>query len=626
MRHTRQAGGAPAETAAQEESGGRFRTRVGAAAGSAALPAALTLAFVLTAAASHELVPHAWLVDGVALVPAVGLLWAFWAQRRELIRRRAAERSLARSEERYRLIFEHAPVGVAQIDADGRCVDANEPLAAILGAPREELIGFDVRSALRDPVMRAAFDAGLAGEHGRFDGPYRSATAGRKRHVRVRFERLPDPGGTAHGMVCLFDDMTDRYEAEERARQLQHLEGLATLAGGVAHDFNNVLVGVLGNAELLAETLPPDSPSRQDVAEIIHAATRAADLADRMLACAGSAPFADDALDVGDLARQSVDLLRPTLPAGVTLRARVNGDLPMAHGEARRLRRALESLIENAVEARGSRGGRIDVAVDRVDLDDAALAKAIVPAASGPGSYLSISVRDDGLGMEEEVLARAFDPFFSTRFPGRGLGLPTVLGTMRGHGGTVRVSSAPGGGSTFELLLPLPAAALAAGQNAPAGGPAHAPLGATVGARGRGLALVVDDEETVRSVAARMLARIGFDVVEAADGESAVAHLREDADRVAFVLLDLTMPGLDGVDTLRALRALSPDLPVILATGYREVEARARFDGRAHRPDRIVRKPFQFDDLSYAADFVLRSRGPGATTEGTPPGPAPVPD
>jgi PAS domain S-box-containing protein len=396
------------------------------------------------------------------VVLSVALLWTLWGQRRQLVRRRRAERSLAESERRYRHVFENAPVGISRHDDRGVCTAANDAFAELLGTTRAAVVGLDVLSSPPEPAFVGPLREALAGRRASFEGPGQATVGGAERWLRVTVEPL---GGTAGegGAVALVEDVTaardaaeERRRHEERERQTRHMEGLVALAGGIAHDFNNLLATVQGNAELLAEELAPDAPQREYLGEIERAARDAAALAEQMLVAAGRGRTADEEVDVSAVVARAAALTRPALPPGVDLRLRLGDGLPPVRADRDQLRQVLVHLLLNAAEALDSRGGRVEVATGVRACDRAVLARTVTADALPEGRYVFLSVKDDGCGMDEAVRARIFEPFFSTRFTGRGLGLAAVLGIVRAHGGGVQVETAPGAGSTFTVLLPVP--------------------------------------------------------------------------------------------------------------------------------------------------------------------------
>ena len=385
-----------------------------------------------------------------------------------------------------------------------------------------------------------------------------------------------------------------RRRLEEQVRHAQKLESLGVLAGGIAHDFNNILMGVLGNADLALVDLPTASPVRENLEEIRRAATRAADLCRQMLAYSGRGRFVVEPVDLSEVAREMAQMLAVSIPVNVALKYDLAEDLPAVEADVTQIRQVVMNLITNAAEAIGEAEGTITVATGGRWCDRASLDETYLPENLPEGMYVTLEVSDTGCGMDAETKARMFDPFYSTKFAGRGLGLAALLGTVRGHAGAVKVDSQVGRGTTVTVLLPAsgrPVAAPATGKPEP------------VSWRGSGTVLLADDEEAVRAVGARMLQAIGLDVVTAADGREAVEMYRREPRRFDCVILDLTMPHMDGEAALRQLRRIDPDARVVLSSGYDEQEVTARF-GEAGLAG-FIQKPYRLDDLAGRMKQVL---------------------
>jgi two-component system cell cycle sensor histidine kinase/response regulator CckA len=383
-------------------------------------------------------------------------------------------------------------------------------------------------------------------------------------------------------------DITERKQAEEERAslqaQIQHaqkLESLGLLAGGIAHDFNNLLCTMLGSAELAQCRLPPDHPARENLELVRESAERAAGLCRQMLAYAGKGRFVVEPLDLSRLVDSMTHLVQVSISKKVTLRYSLLRDLPAVEADATQLRQIVLNLIVNASEAIGAESGTVAVHTGAMDCDRAYLGNSYAGEALPAGRYVYLEVTDTGCGMDRETRAKLFDPFFSTKFTGRGLGLAAVLGIVRGHRGAIRVDSELGRGSTFRVLLPasesvasVPAPPRVRGQW-----------------QGQGRVLVVDDEEGVRTVGRGMLEQFGFDVLTAADGPEGIAVFRDRADDIDLVILDMTMPGFGGEEVFQQIRRIRPDVRVIVTSGYSEQEAASRFAGKGLTS--FMQKPFQ---------------------------------
>jgi PAS domain S-box-containing protein len=387
--------------------------------------------------------------------------------------------------------------------------------------------------------------------------------------VSLTISPIHNRAGDTVGISHVARDVTEQKRSAERLRQSQKLESLGILAGGIAHDFNNILTGILGHASLLSDALPRGTDEWSSAQQIAGAAERAAKLTQQMLAYSGKGRFVVEPVDVSRYIREIAALMNASIPKHVELNLQLAQGLPPVEADAAQLQQLVMNLLLNGAEAIPSEGGRLTVVTKVESLDRQQIRSLRGAEDLAPGRYVVIEVQDTGCGMDEETLPRIFDPFFTTKFTGRGLGLSAVQGIVRGHKGAIKVYSAPGVGTTFRVWLP--AAAAGARAAAPVEPP---PLPA---ARASGRILVVDDEEIVRKTAKAALERLGYDVVLACDGQEAVHVFRVIAPSVSLVLLDMTMPGIGGEETMRLLREVRPDIPIVLSTGFSEAEALRRF-------------------------------------------------
>jgi two-component system, cell cycle sensor histidine kinase and response regulator CckA len=389
-----------------------------------------------------------------------------------------------------------------------------------------------------------------------------------------------DSSGKPVKMNGTIQDITEYKKVEEEKRKLerhvqqaQKLESLGVLAGGIAHDFNNLLTVVLGHAELALNEISPMSPAHENLTAITTAARRAADLSLQMLAYAGKAAFTVERVGLRELVEEMGHLLETAVSKKAILHLRLERGLPPIEADPSQIRQIVMNLLINASEAIGDRDGVITVSVGATHCDAEYLQKTELHDDLAPGRYVHLEVTDTGHGMDAETQSRIFEPFFSTKFTGRGLGLAAVLGIVRSHKGTIKVYSEPGKGTTFKVLFP----ALTEG-----GGDTRHPTESSPLAdwRGKGTILLVEDEESLIALGARMLEHLGFTVLTAADGLQAVELYRERGKEIDLVLMDLTMPHMDGAEAFGELRRLNPDVRVVLASGYTHEEVASRFAGK----------------------------------------------
>ncbi len=453
-------------------------------------------------------------------------------------------------------------------------LDCNPAAAAQNGWRREELIGqhIDVLhteemqkvsagSAELVERIRRQGSARLEGWHKRKDGtvfPLEISLALGKLGDRTVF-------------IGMDRDITARKEAEAARRRMeaqllntQKLESLGALAGGIAHDFNNLLGAILGNASFAAGEVPP-GPVRASLEDVVSASKRAAELVQQMMAYGGQIRLEPRLVDLSEAVHSIDRIISLTVPKKVALSYDLVPGVGPVRADPARIHQVVLSLVANAAEAIGDSPGKIRVSTgcghrDRSWLDGCVLGEGVAE-----GTYASLQVSDTGCGMDDETRGHLFEPFFTTKFAGRGLGLAAVLGIVRAHGGAIRVESAVGRGTTATVLLP------AATAEAP---------GTVRARRGEGrVVLLVDDQEELRRLGARLLTRMGHRALVAADGEEAVGVFQKEPAAIDCLIVDATMPRLDGDETVRAIRRLRPDVPVIVTSGHPIAAVRSRFSG-----------------------------------------------
>ena len=379
----------------------------------------------------------------------------------------------------------------------------------------------------------------------------------------------------------------ERRRLEAQIQQSQKLESLGVLAGGIAHEFNNLLTGILGHASLAREILPPGSPAQPLLLNAERAALRAADLTRQMLACSGKGHFIVESTDLNLVVEELSHSLARSSTTQFTWQCNCAAQLPAIEVDRDQLRQVIMSLLSNAAEAIGDRPGHIAISTGLQECDPANVTQAWPHDPPPAGTYVYFEVTDTGCGMDQATLRRIFDPFFTTKFVGRGLGLAAVLGIVRGHRGVIQVHSTPGQGTTFRVLFPR-------SERVPAFQPAEPALQAAT--RPTGTVLIVDDEPEVLEAASLSLDRFGFKVLTARDGREAVELFRARRGEIDIVLLDLTMPHVSGAEVYRELRRTSADVRVILSSGYSEQEAFASIGGG--RPVGFIQKPYRASALA----------------------------
>ncbi len=516
----------------------------------------------------------------------------------EIDQRMKAEVALHRSEERYRTLVAATSAVVWIADQSGAFTEPQPLWQSYTGQTWEEYRDWGYLDAVhpedRERVgdcWRECVPAGLL-----FDCELRLwHLDSRTYHYCIsRATAVRDGDRNIREWVGTITDVEDSKRLDEQMRQTQKLESLGILAGGVAHDFNNLLVGILGNSTLALETISSNNPARSMLRDVISASETAAHLTRQLLAYAGKGRFIVEPVDLSDLIQQIKTLIQTSIPKTVQLRLELQDRLPCVDADLSQIQQLIMNLIINGAEAIGDgRTGTVLVTTGAQSIDADYIRTALAPAQIEPGHYVTVEVHDTGVGMTEDVIARIFDPFFTTKFTGRGLGLAAVLGIVRGHRGALKVYSTPGRGTTFKVLFPAAANAV----------PQPRVAVPDVATHSSSMVLVVDDESVVRRTAKSMLERFGYSVVVAENGQEGVALFRVLAEKISLVLLDMTMPVMSGEETFRELRAIKPDVRVVLSSGYNEVEAVRRFTGKGLAG--FLQKPYSATALAEKVRTVI---------------------
>jgi len=511
---------------------------------------------------------------------------------------------LRRSEARIHTVMESLPFDLFVLDGEGHCLMQNAACRENWGPLADGEGPLPMDGGLLAVVGRKTWQGALDRE------TQQKETAveidGRERHFHVIMAPITDRE-LLIGILGVIIDVTDRVEAEAERRRLeqrmfktQHLESLSVMAGGIAHDFNNLLTAILGSAELARAALGPDHEVDANLTDVITASRRAADLCSQMLAYSGHGRFLVGPIDLGDTVADMYSLLQSSMQEKSPLSFEVPSSLPAIEADVSQVRQVVLNLVLNAAEA--NEGGEpIILRTGAGSFDRPELEQMIFGEDRAAGAYVWLDVVDRGCGMTPETVDRIFEPFFSTKFVGRGLGLAAVHGIVRGHGGAIRVESRPGEGTTVRILFPALESAVERWERKPQ---RRAMEDAW---KGQGMALVADDEDQVRRVATAMLKHLGFSVITARDGLEAVELYRRRGKELAFVLLDLTMPRLTGEQACREILAIDPRETIVLASGYSVDELSERYDGQGLAG--FLQKPFNIKELAGLLQRVLQDRG-----------------
>ncbi|MDP2876152.1 MAG: CHASE domain-containing protein [Holophaga sp.] len=515
---------------------------------------------------------------------------------RELADRMTAE--FLRTESRLKAISKVLPDLVLVLDRDGRYLEVLTQDINALAAPAEVLVGRTVQEVLPSELAIQALQMiGKTLDTGTTQSLEYSLKVPRG---LVQFEALISPMDSGlEGLPCVIwvaRDVTERRLQEEAFRQTQKLEGLGLLAGGIAHDFNNLLAAIQGNLSLGRLTLQDgQDPSRYlELAE--GSVRRAADLARQLLAYSGNAQFQVEPLNLNVLVEEMTSLLSVSRSKKVLLHLDLAPELPIILGDRVQLQQVVMNLVTNASEAMAQSVGTIGIRTSTIHLDACTLAVKLPGQDLDPGDFVVVEVKDEGCGMSPEVLSRIFDPFFTTKPTGRGLGLSALRGILRAHRAGIEVHSQVGSGTRIVIYLPLDTSL---GNQAP-----EISVAEKAPTRFLGTILVAEDEIVIRETTRAMAERLGFVVLEAADGEEALNHFRAQGDRLSVVMLDLTMPRLGGIEVYSEIRRINPTIPIILCSGYSR-EAIPPMES-PDEPRAFLQKPFSFSQLRTALEDVSR--------------------
>jgi PAS domain S-box-containing protein len=427
------------------------------------------------------------------------------------------------------------------------------------------------------------------------DGQYRSFSD----HLHVTY----DENGNAAYLSGSARDVTQIARLEESLRILerkfqdgQKMAGLGLLASGIAHDFNNLMTVVLGNAELALFDCGGSDGGVLD--EIKKTSLRAAELAHQMLVYTGKASLTVSSIDLSSVVKEMGSLLDVSISKKVTIQYCLADNIPFIRGDVSQIRQVAMNLITNASEAMGDRPGVIAISIHEAELRAGELEHTIPAGGLPPGRYVRLEVSDTGDGMNEETLQRIFDPLFTTKVTGRGLGLASLLNVVQRHNGAVEVKSEPGHGAIFRVYFPVEAQ-----DDAPSG---EAMPPADGEWRGYGTALVADDEEAIRDITSALLQRFGFRVITAADGFETVDLYTGHAGEITLLLMDLNMPRLNGLEAALRIRHINPKIPLLFMSGYPREQVMERFGQQPHTD--FIHKPFQSSELLSAIRGVMERK------------------
>jgi DNA-binding response OmpR family regulator/nitrogen-specific signal transduction histidine kinase len=522
--------------------------------------------------------------DGYIVAPAEPSVLV--ATVRALLRLQSAEQAVAEAARDWQTTFDAIRDGVALLDPDGAVRRSNAALPLLLGLEPEWIPGRLLDELIPPAPQMPGTAEALA--------TLRRSTQERTlddRTFGITIDPMADDDTGLRGGVVIVTDITERCEIERGLRHSQKLESIGLLAGGVAHDFNNLLMGILGNASLALDDVPQGGAAWKALTDVMRASERAADLTRQLLAYAGKGRFVVEPVDLSALVQELVPLIHSSIPRKARLILNLAPGLPPTQADKGQIEQVVMNLLINAAEALEDGSGTVTVTSAACPARDVEQSQFLTDHELR-GDYIRLTVEDTGVGMDEETRSRIFDPFFSTKFLGRGLGLSATLGIVRGHKGAIRVTSTPGNGTTFEVLFPAsaPAQVKQRDQDVRSG-------------HGEGTILVVDDEETIRKLMKVVLQRKGYEVLAAENGAEALTIFSRNASRISLIVLDLVMPVMSGEEVLPHLLAMRPGVKVIVSSGQDSTEGLRKLG--EPRVAGYLQKPYRADALASKVQEVL---------------------
>ncbi len=533
---------------------------------------------------------------------------------KDITERKKGEKALQDGKDLLAEIIELSPISMAIVSMDGTIEQINRRAIETFGYPPEDIPNMERwwAQAYPDEAYRAEVIAQWMGLVGK--------AIAEKSEIERREYRVTCKDGTVKTTIIfgilvsgkvfvIFDDITERKRAEEERLQLeqqflqaQKLESLGIMAGGIAHDFNNLLQSILGNLELAARTLPKNTDPHKYITNALNSGQAAVHLTSLMLAYVGKGFLAKKDLDLNELVRLNADMLKTTVGSAILLELSLSQESPKILADEAQIQQVIMNLLTNAAESIEEQPGIVRLTTGIQNCDQACLAASPLDKKPEPGRFVFLEISDTGCGMSAETMKRLFDPFFTTKFTGRGLGMSAVMGIMKSHNGALFVQSEPGRRTTFRALFPVSEAPLLIMSQQE-----RTPLAenSTVTEKPlSGLALVVDDEKNVLRTCKKMVELCGLTVITARDGIEAVSRFREHAEEIDVVLLDLTMPNMDGIAAMNEIYSISPNVKLILSSGFNKDELDDRFTGQA--PSGFIRKPYCLAVLEAELRRVIR--------------------
>ena len=482
---------------------------------------------------------------------------------KEIAERKRSEEALQESEEKFRSVFENAPLGILHLDKFGRITACNENLCKIAGSTINKIVGLDTKNGLKDEKMISVISKALAGNKSQYEGEYLSVTGGVRTPVRALFAPIISDNGKISGAIGILEDISKQLTTEKeklklmaRLQQSQKMEAIGTLSGGIAHDFNNILFPIIGYAEMLQEDLPQNSPEQKKSIEILHAALRAKDLVKQILAFSRQGDQELKPVRLQSIIKETLKLLKSSIPATIRFQTDIDPDCGMVIANPSQIHQIIMNLATNAYHAVQESAGQIKIALKQTQIDSTHLGFSELLS----GKYAILKVIDTGEGIKKEIMDLIFDPYFTTKETGKGtgLGLSVVQGIVKSCHGDIHVYSEPGKGTEFHVYLPIIKTITEINSTDP-----FEPIQG-----GSERILLVDDEEMIVKMEKQVLERLGYHVTTRIGSIEALEEFKADPSKFDLVISDMTMPGMTGVQLCNEIKKIRPDIPVIICTGF----------------------------------------------------------
>lgn len=512
---------------------------------------------------------------------------------------KAAEEALQYEKNRIRAILDMVVEPIFVKDNEHHVTDANSAFYDFFDMDENSVIGNTLIEALQEherehflKIDRMVLDTG--------ESDIREEELTLKGHTRTIITskvRFIDESGK-RGLVCSIRDITGRKQAEEEKmvleQQVQHSQkqdSLGQLSGGIAHNFNNILGIIIGYCDLTKRNF---ETADKNIPMIEKAAERAAELCRQMMAYAGKDKLSITKVNIATQVDETIVMLKSTLPQNAVIKTNLSASIPMIEGDVSQLNQVVMNLIINASEAIGIAQGEVNVSLDKIEIIAGKTFEDYNGNPTPPGEYVCLEVTDNGSGMDETTLSKLFEPFYTTKFTGRGLGMSAVLGIIKSHGGVLQLFSQPGQGTTFKVFLP-------ALLNEPTGDENQS--SSSESWQGSGTILLVEDEDEVRFIAKELLKMFGFTVLEAVNGKEALEVYQKNAADIMLVFTDIGMPVMDGYELIEKLKNLKPELPIIISSGYGDADVKVRIG--SDNIAGIASKPYSTDTLRELLQSVM---------------------